>query len=171
MHIQNISVVFGPTLIKTPPSLEQNVFLAVKEMQHQIKAVECLITNFEYFFGSRIVLKSTDTVFDQSLASSDSKLLKTYSIPHIQPTDINNYKTKSQSFHDFDREPIPIKSKEEMIQLKKNRRKQHIITGSLPIHSELMEVEPGKRKGNEKDSNSNEPSNDTINYMNESILF
>ena len=65
MSVQNLSVVFGPTLIQSPSLTPNVVILAVKEMQHQIITVDSLIEDCDFIFNPEIVLKSSDTMYDE----------------------------------------------------------------------------------------------------------
>jgi len=122
-------------------------------MQFQIRAVECLVTHFDYIFGTSVVLKSTDTVFDQSF--NHVKLTRAQSNPVVVSGDeeCELKHGKSVSFHDFDREFGNLKTRDEIALVKRNRRRQCVISSSLPVCSE----------GLGEDDEGVEPSNDTIN--------
>ncbi len=49
MGIKNLSLVFGPTLVKTHHDLDKSI----KDMQHQIQIVESLIENFDVIFSAQ----------------------------------------------------------------------------------------------------------------------
>lgn len=129
MHVQNLSVVFGPTLIKSHLASE-NVLIAVKEMQHQIKAVESLIEYCEFIFNPEIVLKSMDTVYDAKLDAkrlSDSQISSFKSVGGMKGA-------RSRSFHESSRVVV---SKDDIALIKKSRRKG-VVVGSLDPSSETV---------------------------------
>lgn len=138
MTIKNLAVVFGPTLIQSNTSSnEKDVMKAVQEMQHQIRTLECILDNWIFMFDTPVVLKSTDTVYDDG---SDFKLSKRRSESQIPFSHHDDYlkHSKSQSFHDYNRNFGQLMLRDDMQKVKKNRRKQHIVCSSLPTSDEYL---------------------------------
>ncbi|XP_037934924.1 rho GTPase-activating protein 21-A isoform X2 [Teleopsis dalmanni] len=49
MEPKNLAIIFGPSIIRTP---NETLEIAVKDMKHQCRIVELLVTQYEYFFES-----------------------------------------------------------------------------------------------------------------------
>ncbi|XP_065363111.1 rho GTPase-activating protein 21 isoform X2 [Calliphora vicina] len=47
MEPKNLAIIFGPSIIRTP---NDTLDIAVKDMKHQCRIVELLLTNYDYFF-------------------------------------------------------------------------------------------------------------------------
>jgi len=51
MSISNLAIIFGPTLLKSPPDDKENELMIITRMPFQCKAVEVLIEHYEWLFG------------------------------------------------------------------------------------------------------------------------
>jgi len=51
MTISNLAIIFGPTLLKSPPNSKENEIMIITRMPFQCKAVEILIEQYEWLFG------------------------------------------------------------------------------------------------------------------------
>ena len=51
MSISNLAIIFGPTLLKSPPDDKENELMIITRMPFQCKAVEILIEHYEWLFG------------------------------------------------------------------------------------------------------------------------
>ncbi|ORX44973.1 hypothetical protein BCR36DRAFT_406137 [Piromyces finnis] len=51
MTISNLAIIFGPTLLKSPPDSKENELIIITRMPFQCKAVEVLIEQYEWLFG------------------------------------------------------------------------------------------------------------------------
>ena len=133
MHIKNLAVVYGPTLIRGPISSESDVLAAVKGMQFQIKAVECILENSSFIFDTPVVLNSSDTVYVKESGTSpvENKAIKRFSDSqlHLAPEIALNFKRQeSKSLQDFEANFAQLRTKDNIIQIKKNRRRHQIMT-------------------------------------------
>ncbi|ORX91791.1 RhoGAP-domain-containing protein [Neocallimastix californiae] len=51
MTISNLAIIFGPTLLRSPPNSSENEMMIITRMPFQCKAVEILIDQYEWLFG------------------------------------------------------------------------------------------------------------------------
>ncbi|XP_067640758.1 rho GTPase-activating protein 21 isoform X2 [Eurosta solidaginis] len=69
MEPKNLAIIFGPSIIRTP---NDTLEIAVKDMKHQCRIVELLVTQYDYFFENGALPDLADVTGNTPIASTSS---------------------------------------------------------------------------------------------------
>ncbi|XP_049312255.1 rho GTPase-activating protein 21 isoform X4 [Bactrocera dorsalis] len=69
MEPKNLAIIFGPSIIRTP---NDTLEIAVKDMKHQCRIVELLVTQYDYFFENGPLPDLADITGNTPIASTSS---------------------------------------------------------------------------------------------------
>ncbi|XP_054730516.1 rho GTPase-activating protein 21 isoform X3 [Anastrepha obliqua] len=69
MEPKNLAIIFGPSIIRTP---NDTLEMAVKDMKHQCRIVELLVTQYDYFFENGPLPDLADVTGNTPIASTSS---------------------------------------------------------------------------------------------------
>ncbi|XP_036221697.2 rho GTPase-activating protein 21 isoform X2 [Bactrocera oleae] len=69
MEPKNLAIIFGPSIIRTP---NDTLEIAVKDMKHQCRIVELLVTQYDYFFENGPLPDLADVTGNTPIASTSS---------------------------------------------------------------------------------------------------
>uniref|UniRef100_W8AX05 Rho GTPase-activating protein 21-A n=2 Tax=Ceratitis capitata TaxID=7213 RepID=W8AX05_CERCA len=69
MEPKNLAIIFGPSIIRTP---NDTLEIAVKDMKHQCRIVELLVTQYEYFFENGPLPDLADVTGNTPIATTSS---------------------------------------------------------------------------------------------------
>ncbi|KAL5278275.1 ARHGAP21 family protein [Megaselia abdita] len=83
MEPKNLAIIFGPSIIRTTNDTLES---AVKDMKHQCRIVESLVTNYEFFFedGELPELDTNSTISSTSTSHHDQTTLLLHNVPKIE---------------------------------------------------------------------------------------
>uniref|UniRef100_T1GW23 Rho-GAP domain-containing protein n=1 Tax=Megaselia scalaris TaxID=36166 RepID=T1GW23_MEGSC len=83
MEPKNLAIIFGPSIIRTTNDTLES---AVKDMKHQCRIVESLVTNYEFFFedGELPELDTNSTISSTCTSHHDQTTLLLHNVPKIE---------------------------------------------------------------------------------------
>jgi len=96
MTISNLAIIFGPTLLKSPPDSNENELMIITRMPFQCKAVEVLIEQYEWLFGPiEYEEESIDEDLDMNLINSSFNEIQNHIQKEIKNNEVVILKNKS----------------------------------------------------------------------------
>lgn len=116
MTISNLAIIFGPTLLKSPPDSNENELMIITRMPFQCKAVEVLIEQYEWLFGPiEYEEESIDENLGMELINSSFNEIQNQLKNEIKDNEVVIIKNKSNNDIDVvvstsDKIGIPINS-------------------------------------------------------------